>query len=64
MTQRFPWSRLAEIAEAPRVEPVCFPGREEIATLKRCLRRMREALGVRGESPAAETEPGRRRLLR
>lgn len=62
MTQRFPWSRLEEIVEAPPVEPVSFPGREEVALLKRSLQRIRHALGLRGGPPEPATR--RQRLLR
>ena len=45
MTQRFPRSRLAEIAEAAPVQPVAFPNREEIAVMRCSLQRMRELFG-------------------
>ena len=57
MTQRFPWSRLTEIAQAPPVEPVSFPRREEVALLKRTLQKIRQALRFRAEAPGPE--PGR-----
>lgn len=47
MTRSFHVSRLAEIAEAAPVEPVSFPGRAEVATLRRTLKRWRGLLAKR-----------------
>lgn len=56
MTQSFPCSRLAEIAEAAPVEPVSFPSREETALLKRTLQKIRKALRFHGEAPGPRAE--------
>ncbi|WP_157281209.1 MULTISPECIES: hypothetical protein [unclassified Roseateles] len=57
MTQSFDRSRLAEIAEAPPMPRVAFPGREEIAVMRRSLRRIRELLKRKGrESRASRRE--------
>jgi len=55
MTHRFHVSRLAEIAEAAPVEPVSFPGRNEIAVLRRTLRRWRDVLVKRAAAEPAPT---------
>lgn len=55
MTHRFHVSRLAEIAEAAPVEPVSFPGRNEVAALRRTLRRWRDALARRAAAEPAPT---------
>lgn len=54
MTHSFHWSRLAEIDEAAPVEPVSFPTRAEVATLRRNLKRLRSVLTgqVNGAEPA------------
>ena len=61
MTHRFPWSRLAEIAEAGPMHPVAFPTGEEVALLRRNLRRMRAQPGAHGVDPGTEpASKGRR----
>ncbi|HEY9109468.1 MAG TPA: hypothetical protein VIN58_22560 [Roseateles sp.] len=55
MTHRFHVSRLAEIAEAAPVEPVSFPGRNQIVALRRTLRRWRGAPARRAAAEPAPT---------
>lgn len=67
MTQSFDRSRLAEIAKAPPMPRVSFPGREEIAAMRRSLRRIQELLKRKGrESRESRNErkpaPSTRRL--
>lgn len=53
MTHSFPWSRLAEIAEAAPIEPVSFPTCVEVAALRRTLKRLRQTLAAPvGPEPA------------
>lgn len=52
MTRSFHVARLAEIAEAVPVEPVSFPGRAKIATLRRTLKRWRSLLDKRRSTDA------------
>jgi len=51
MTRSFHVSRLAEIAEAAPVEPVSFPGRDEISALRRTLKRLRGLLARKQKTP-------------
>jgi hypothetical protein len=62
MTRSFHVSRLAEIAEALPVEPVSFPGRGEVATLRRTLKRWRGLLAKRRSSTVQgpDTDPAER----
>jgi hypothetical protein len=53
MTHRFDRSRLAEIAEAPPMPRVAFPGLKEISLLRRTLQRVREMLTRRGQLAAS-----------
>jgi hypothetical protein len=62
MTHSFPWSRLAEIADAAPVQPVAFPGCDEVVVLRRTLAQMRELLMLHGAGSGAEpAHKGRRR---
>jgi hypothetical protein len=62
MTHSFHWSRLAEIAEAEPMPQVAFPTGDDIALLRRNLRRMRELLsGHAGDSMCGPAGKGRPR---
>ncbi len=51
MTHRFPWSRLAEIAEAPPMPRVPFPTTADVARVRQTLAVVRQMLA--GPVPAA-----------
>lgn len=44
MTRAFPWSRLAEIAQAPDIERLPFPGAQQVQLIRSSLGRLRAAL--------------------
>ncbi|RZJ12663.1 MAG: hypothetical protein EOP39_02945 [Rubrivivax sp.] len=59
MTLRFHWSRFAEVAEAAPLPQVAFPTGEDIALLRKNLRRIRDLLAgpalEPGDAPALKS---------
>lgn len=69
MTRAFPWSRLGEIAQAPDIERLPFPGAQQVKLIRSSLGRLRAALAPfaagkaqgEGEAPAPKTARLKRR---
>lgn len=65
MTHAFPGSRLAEIAEAPPVQPVSFPAAAQVARVRHTLARLRALLAPEAPRqerglPRLQPDPSRR----